>query len=152
MHSTGSIVIDRPIDEVFKLTNEYVAEWSIVVVEEERDEQTPDVVGSRFRTVTEDHGRKMEFQGVVTDYDVPTYSAVQLTGDAFDIKAEYTFEDLDGKTRVTQNSDVQGKGLFKVFFFLFGWAMKKSSCKAAQDEMESLKQFCEGQAAKTAEN
>ncbi|MCH5373981.1 MAG: SRPBCC family protein, partial [Planctomycetes bacterium] len=130
MKSTGSVIIDRPIDEVFKLTNEHVAEWSIVVVAEERDEQTPDVVGSTFRTVTEDHGRKMEFQGVVTHYDPPTFSAVQLTGDAFDIEARYTFEEADGQTRVTQDSDVDGKGFFKVMLFLFGWAMKKSSCQA----------------------
>ena len=144
MQSTASIVIDRPIEEVFRLTNECVPEWSIVVVGEERDEQTPHVVGSTFRTITQDHGRRMEFQGVVTDYTPPTFSAVELTGQAFDIRAEYVFEDLGGKTRVTQKSEVQGKGLFKFFFPLFGWLMKKSSCQAAQHEMESLKRFCEG--------
>jgi hypothetical protein len=143
MQSTGSVIIDCPIHEVFRLTNEHVPEWSIVVVEEHRDEQTPEVVGSTFRTLTEDHGKAMAFQGVVTHYDAPTYSAVNLTGDAFDIEAEYTFEDLGGRTRVTQVSHVHGKGFLKVFFLLFGWALKKSSCKAAQKEMESLKAYCE---------
>lgn len=147
MKSTGSIIIDRPMEEVFKLTNERVPEWSIVVIEEERDEQTPGVVGSTFRTVTEDHGKKMEFQGIVTEYLVPTFSAVKLTGDAFDIEVEYTFENIDGKTRVTQDSDVSGKGFLKLFFLLFGWAMHKANCKAAQDEMESLKRFCESRSA-----
>ena len=34
MRTEGSVEIDRPIDEVFRLTNEHVAQWSIVVVEE----------------------------------------------------------------------------------------------------------------------
>jgi hypothetical protein len=143
MRSIGSIVIDCPIDEVLKLTNECVPEWSIIVIEEEQLENTPDVVGSTFRTVTEDRGRRMVFQGVVTHYEAPTFSAVQLTGDAFDIEAEYTFEDLDGQTRVTQTSQAEGKGFFKLFMLLFGWMMNKSHCKQTQKELESLKAFCE---------
>ncbi|MFG0334909.1 MAG: hypothetical protein ACF8TS_16255, partial [Maioricimonas sp. JB049] len=80
MQSEGSIVIDRPIEEVFHLTCDRVPEWSLVVVEEETLERTPDGAGTRFRTVTEDHGRRMEFEGVVTRYEPPTLSAIQLTG------------------------------------------------------------------------
>ncbi len=143
MRNTGSVEIERPIDEVFRLTNEHVAEWSIVVVEEEMLDKTAEGVGTTFRTVTEDHGKRMEFQGVVTRYDPPRTNAIRLTGDICDIEAEYTFEDLSGRTRVTQTSDVSGKGVLGVFLFLFGWLMNKSSCKALQKELESLKRFCE---------
>ncbi|MFG0335853.1 MAG: hypothetical protein ACF8TS_21045, partial [Maioricimonas sp. JB049] len=71
--------------------------------------------------------------------------AIQLTGQSFDIEAVYLFEDLGGQTRVTQHSVVAGKGFFKVFLSLFGWAMHKSSCQATQRELESLKAFCEAQ-------
>ena len=57
----------------------------------------------------------------------------------FDIEAEYHFEDLGGRTRVTQETTVHGKGLTRVMFFLFGWLMNKQSCKAANNELESLK-------------
>jgi uncharacterized protein YndB with AHSA1/START domain len=144
MQSEASVEIDRPIEEVFRLTNEHVAEWSIVVVEEEILDQKPDGVGTTFRNVTEDHGKRMEFEGVVTQYDPPHFSAVQLTGTMFDIEAEYTFEDLAGRTRVTQRTHVIGKGfIFKSIMFLFGWLMKKSSCKASEKELISLKRFCE---------
>jgi len=146
MRHQASVEIDRPIDEVFQLTNDHVAEWSTVVVEEEVIGKKPEGVGTTFRTVTEDHGRRMEFDGVVTQYDPPRASAVRLTGDTFDIVAEYTFDDLDGRTRVTQQSSVNGKGLFKVFLVLCGWMMKKSSCRALEKELLGLKAFCEGQA------
>ncbi|QDU36350.1 Polyketide cyclase / dehydrase and lipid transport [Maioricimonas rarisocia] len=149
MHSEGTIVIDRPIDEVFHLTCDRVPEWSIIVVEEELLEKTPDGVGTRFRTVTEDHGKRMVFEGVVTRYEPPVLNAIQLTGRQFDIEAVYTFEDLGGQTRVTQHSVVEGKGFFKVFLALFGWAMHKANCQATQRELESLKTYCETQPATT---
>ncbi len=145
MRTVSSIEIDRPIDDVFALTNDHVAEWSIVVVEDEVLNETPDKVGSTFRSVTEDRGKKMVFQGEVTRWQAPTLSAIHMQGDYFDIDAAYSFEDLGGRTRVTQNSKVTPKGWLKAFFLLFGWMMKKSSCNAARNELLSLKKFCESQ-------
>ena len=144
MQNESSVEIDRPIDEVFKLTLEHVPEWSIVVVEDEVIEDKDNGgVGTRFRIVTEEKGKRMVFQGVVTKYEPPHLSAIHMTGDMFDIDAEYTFEDLGGRTRVTQRSGVTGKGFMKLFFLCFGWLMKKSSCEATENELNSLKKFCE---------
>jgi len=145
MRTEGSIEIDRPIHEVFRLTNEDVAKWSIVVVEDELIEGSPDGVGSKFRIVTEDHGKRMEFQGVVTAYDPPYASAVKMTGPLFDIEAAYSFEDLGYRTKVTQLSNVQGKGFLRLFFLLFGWMLNKTSCDAQAKELNSLKKYCEAQ-------
>ena len=46
---------------------------------------------------------------------------------------------------MTQQCDVKGKGFFKLFLGLFSWLMKKSSCNATNNELDSLKKFCEGQ-------
>jgi hypothetical protein len=59
MKQQASVEIDRPIDEVFDYTNNHVAEWSITIVENEVIEEKPEGVGSTFRCVTEDHGRRM---------------------------------------------------------------------------------------------
>lgn len=142
MRNEVSVEIDRPIDDVFRLTNNHVAEWSIVVEDEVLEEQ-PAGVGTTFRTVTEDHGKRMEFQGVITRYDPPYASAIRLTNDMLDIETEFTFEDLSGRTRVTQTANVSGKGFYKLLMFLFGWLMNKSSCKSSEDELNSLKRFCE---------
>ncbi|MBC8325611.1 MAG: SRPBCC family protein [Verrucomicrobia subdivision 3 bacterium] len=145
MKSSGSVEIDKPIEAVFEYTNNNVADWSSIVVEDEViEEKNGGGVGTTFRSVTEDRGRRMEFAGTVTEYERPTLCTVVLVGDAFDIEAAYHYEALDeGRTRVTQKSNVTPKGFIKVFFFLFGWLMKKGGCDAQQRELENLKQKCE---------
>jgi hypothetical protein len=143
MESAFSVEIDCPIEEVFEYTNNNVAEWSIVVVEEEVINETAEGVGTTFRVVTEDRGKRMEFAGVVTRHEPPTANSIEMVGQFFDIAAAYTFEDLGGRTRVSQTSSVQGKGFFKVVFFLTGWLMKKSSCDALEKELNQLKRLCE---------
>ena len=143
MHTQGSVEIDRPIDEVYWLTVDNVAEWSKIVVEDETLVQTPEMIGSTFRTVTFDRGQRMEFEGTITKFEPPKIHAVEMTGKMFDLEVEYLFEDLGSRTRVTQNSIVHPKGGMKIFFALLGWAMKKSSCDAIQKELEGLKRFCE---------
>ena len=49
MHHEAGIVIDRPIEEVFRLTIDHVAQWSIIVVEDEVLEEMPGGVGTTFR-------------------------------------------------------------------------------------------------------
>jgi len=148
MHSQASIEIDRPIDEVFTYTNEKVAEWSLTVVEDEVIKDR-DGVGTTFRCVTEERGNRMDFHGVVTLWEPPFKSAITLSGKSFDIQAEYRFEDLNGRTRVTQESTVSGKGFFKIMFFLCGWLMNKQACTAVNKELESLKNKLEAGAANT---
>jgi len=143
MQTAASIEIDRPIAEVFEFTIDHVAEWSITVVADEPIDIKPEGVGSTFRCITEDRGRRMDFQGVVTRHDPPNLSACQLTGSSFDIEAEYRFEDLSGSTRVTVESNVTPKGFLKVVFFLTGWATKGLGCKAQLNELESLKRILE---------
>ena len=143
MRTEGSIEIDRPIDEVFRLTSENVSAWSLIVVEDEPIETKPEGVGSTFRTVTMDRGQKMEFEGVVTRFEPPRFHGIEMTGSMFDLEVEYSFEDLGGRTRVTQVSIVHPKGFTKVVLFLFGWAMNKANCRALDKEFQSLKKFCE---------
>lgn len=150
MHSNVSVEIDRPIEDVFTYTNEKVAEWSLTVVEDEVIEDNGGV-GDTFRCVTEEKGRRMEFHGTTTVWEPPTRSAISLIGKSFDIEAEYRFEDLNGRTRVTQESTVSGKGFVKIMFLLFGWLMNKQGCNAVQNELESLKAKLEAGAGQPAE-
>ena len=145
MESEMSVEIERPIEEVFDFTVNHTAEWSIIVVEDEAANETPEGVGSTFRVVTEDRGQRMEFDGVVTRHEPPIAHTVFMEGKQFNIEAEYRFEDLGGRTRVTQRSTVNGKGFVKVMFLLFGWLMKKSSCNALERELLNLKRLLETQ-------
>lgn len=145
MKSESSIDIDRPIGQVFELTNQDVPQWSNIVVE---DVVTHDVnggdVGTKFRVVTEDRGQRMEFKGVVTEYQPPHVNRCTMEGPMFVIDALYHFEDLrNGRTRVTMLSEVKGKGLFKIVFFFMNLFGNKSGCDALTRELISLKTFVE---------
>ena len=143
VRNSSSVEIDRSIDGVFRLTTDHMPEWSIIVVEDEILEENPNGVGTTFRTVTEEKGRRMVFQGVITRYEPPHANAVRLTGDMFDIETEFTFEDLGGRTRVTQTAQVNGKGFLRLIMFFLGGLMRRSQCKASEDELQSLKRYCE---------
>ena len=145
MHSIASIEIDRPIDQVFDYTNHNVADWSLTVVEDEVIEDKGGL-GDTFICITEERGRRMEFLGTTTVWEPPYRSAISLVGKSFDIEAEYRFDDLKGRTRVTQESHVSGKGFARIMFFLFGWLMNKQGCDAVQKELESLKEKLESSA------
>ena len=147
MESTCSIEIGRPIEAVFDYTLNKISEWSIVVVEDEVTSDGPVGVGTTFRTVTEERGDRMEFDGKVTKHEPHTTHSVTMKGKSFDLEVDYTFEDLNGSTRITQHSRVNEKGFLKVFFFLFGWLMKKGGCDAQQKELENLKRLCEAREA-----
>jgi hypothetical protein len=143
MQTQGSVEIDRPIQEVFDYTTNNVAEWSNIVVEDQVIDKKPEGVGTTFRLVTEDRGRRMLFVGVVTRHEPPTTHAVLMKGKYFGMEADYSFEDLGGRTRVTQRSTVTAKGFMKVMFLLMGWLMKKSSCDALEKELLNLKRLAE---------
>ena len=147
MESTCSIEIGRPIEAVFDYTLNKISEWSIVVVEDEVTSDGPGGVGTTFRTVTEERGDRMEFDGKVTKHEPHTTHSVTMKGKSFDLEVDYTFEDLNGSTRITQHSRVNAKGFLKVFFFLFGCLMKKGGCDAQQKELENLKRLCEAREA-----
>jgi len=68
---------------------------------------------------------------------------MHLTGDLFDLETVYTFQDLGGRTRVTQTCGVTGRGLVRFLMLLMGWRMKLSHCQASQNELRTLKQFCQ---------
>ena len=143
MQNTLSIEIECPIEEVFRITNEQVAEWSLTVVANKVLDEGQQGLGTRFQTITEDQGHRLVFDGVVTCYEPPFKSAVKLTGKMFDIETEFNFEESFGKTRVTQTAKVRGKGFFEFYMFLFGWFMKRGQRRASTNELKNLKRLCE---------
>jgi len=141
MKASLHIDIPCPIDDVFDAACNHVVEWSKTCVEDEVLEDR-DGVGTRFRMVTEDNGRRMDFEGEVTAWDPPTHSAVFMTGKYFHLDVGYDLEPIEAGTRLTQNTNVIPQGFMRVMFFLFGWLMKRANCEAQDNELESLREFC----------
>ncbi|HET9220564.1 MAG TPA: SRPBCC family protein [Terriglobia bacterium] len=117
--------------------------WLPSLVENEMLRQTDNKIGSSFRQVYLERGRRMEVWGVVTAYEPNRRLACQIRGEAFDLDVDYRLDDLDGRTRLTQNSEVRMKGVFKVVGFLMSPLMRKASTKQAEDGFLKLKTLAE---------
>lgn len=144
MKSNASVDIARDPETVFKFAIEHVPEWSSVVVSDELvNDVNNNSPGTTFKVVTEDKGKRMEFDGEVLVNDPPSKHRSIMKGEYFDMDVTYLFEEVNGKTRVSQEADVQPKGFLKVVFFLIGWMMKNGGCRAAQNELENLKRILE---------
>lgn len=148
MKLSASVTINRPIDIVFDLTNEHVAEWSNFVVSDEPIETTEEGIGSTFRRIIEEEGHRSEGNGTVTAFDPPNHSAVHMVWYHANIDTVFQFEKVsDNQTRVTQHLKITFKGLHKIMFICLLWVlagiMRKNDRKRIQDELESLKAFCE---------
>ena len=77
MRNEQSVEIDRPLAEVFDFAMNNTVKWVEIVVEDEVvEDKNNGGVGTRIHVVTDEKGRRMEFDGVVTRYEPPNVSAV----------------------------------------------------------------------------
>ena len=117
--------------------------WVPNVVENEDLEVTENKIGSTFRQVYLENGRRMEMSGTVTGYEANRRLTLEINGDAFDLFLDYRLEDLGGRTRLTQDSTVRFKGFLKIIGPIMTPFVKKSSMKQLEDSFATLKGLAE---------
>jgi carbon monoxide dehydrogenase subunit G len=122
-------------------------QWLPNIVENEIIYTTENKVGSTWRQVYEENGRRMEMFGTTTVHEPCKRTACEIKGKLFDLDVDYRLENLDGRTRLTQNSVVKMKGFFKLLGFILGPIMKKSQDKQADNSFSKLKRLAEAEAA-----
>ena len=142
-----SVDIDAPPERVFAWFGEpeAVKRWLPSLVEAEELEVKPGHVGSSFRHVYMEHGRRMEMYGQVTAYEPNRRYACTLDGDTFALTVDYRFDALGaGRTRLTQESATRFKGVaMKVIGMLTKPFVRKLSLKQAQQAFGRLKHLAE---------
>jgi len=145
MKNTYHIDIEASPDRVFYWLDDSkrVMEWAKGVVENEDLERTEERVGSTFRQVFEENGRKMEFQGRCTAYEANKRLGVFLDGLMFDLDVDYELEDLGGKTRLTQTSEVKWKGMMKLAAPMLMTMAKEQAEKSLERDFGLLKRLAE---------
>jgi uncharacterized protein YndB with AHSA1/START domain len=117
--------------------------WLPTLVENEIVQRTDNRVGSTFRQVYLERGRRMEMHGTVTAYELNKRLSCQIRGAAFDLEVDYQLDDLGGRTRLTQDSRIRTKGIFRIIGVLLGPMMRKASSKQAESSFLKLKDLAE---------
>ena len=106
--------------------------------------ETPDKVGSTFKQVFVENGRKMEMTGEITAYEKDTRLRVFMTGASFNLDVDYILTPLPAsQTEVTQHTHITLKGATKFFTPLFRVALKFSKKDPQAEAHNRLKVLVE---------
>ena len=111
-----STVINRPIEEVFAfLSNpENGPKWSAGSSDVTITSAGSIGVGTTYGSVRTVLGRRIESDGVVTEYEPNRSYATKSTSGPFPVEGRVTFERVDGGTRVSGTLVGEPGGFFKL--------------------------------------
>jgi uncharacterized protein YndB with AHSA1/START domain len=142
MHNTFTTEIDAPPAKVFKwiYDKDCNLQWLPNLVEATMVDEKPGGVGSTFRQIYLENGRRIEMRGVVTAYEQDRYLACDIRSDAIDLVVEYRLDDLGSRTRVTQNSRLGFKGIaMKIAGVLLNPMMRRMSARQYSIAFDKLR-------------
>jgi uncharacterized protein YndB with AHSA1/START domain len=111
-----SVVIDRPVEDVFRYVTTYERhpEWRIETEQTEETSEGPTGVGSTGREVSRVLGRKIEADTVITEYEPGRRLMAETTSGPFPIRAGHVTEPVEQGTRYTFVVEGEPGGFFKL--------------------------------------
>jgi uncharacterized protein YndB with AHSA1/START domain len=145
MKISYTIDINNTPEKVFHWLNnpERAMAWMSSVSKTELLHETTDMVGTTFREIVEENGQWTELHGVVTDYRPNQLIAFHLSGKFNVVDVEYRLEEIENRTRLTQNANIRFKSFMRVLSILIGPMFKKKIMDQLQKEFAELKELCE---------
>ena len=116
MKITDSVIIDRPIDEVFAYAGDPTkdADWSTAFVEARMTSDGPVGKGSTFVEQLRFLGKRIDIDCELTEYEPEQRVAYALTAGSNTGTHVRTFQSVDGGTQVTFLTEGDSTGLFKI--------------------------------------
>jgi uncharacterized protein YndB with AHSA1/START domain len=144
MEVTDSVVINRPIHEVFAYAGDPSndSSWATVMVESRMTSDGPLQKGSTLVEVLRFLGKRVETRCEVTEYEPDSRIAFTMEAVANKGRHERTFETAGDGTRVTLRSSGDSTGLFK----LADPVLKRMGTRQMAADLGILKELLESQA------
>jgi hypothetical protein len=136
------VVIHRPIEDVFAFFSDFENSplWGRTI-KTAKDSDGPASVGTIFLEEAKIMGRMMKHRSEVTEFDPPTkFFYANRFENGISEQARFTFESIDGGTRMNPASDVEMKGVPQILAPFFTWQMKRqvrALFKNLKDVLES---------------
>lgn len=139
------ISIEAPQETVFYWIEDpsRAMKWMTSVTKTEFIDRTSDFVGTTFREYVEENGSGTEMEGVVIDFIPNKRIAFHLDGQFNSVDVDFTLQDREETTQLTQRADVHFKGRLRVLSLLFGPAFKRKIKSQMEQEFAILKALCE---------
>ena len=117
--------------------------WMTSVTKTEIIEKTPDMVGTTFIEYLEEDGRGTEMRGIITEFVPNKRISFHLNGNFNSVSVSFNLEEKTKTTILTQNADIEFKGITKIIILLFGNSFKNQIKNQSQNEFANLKELCE---------
>jgi uncharacterized membrane protein len=137
----GSVVINRPIEDVFA----YLAvvgnwpQWNTGMDEAEPASEGPVGVGAKFRGVNVFMGQRMEWTSEITVFELNKKMGQKIISGPMSIEQSVTVEAVEGGTKLTLAGVGETGGLFKLAEPVVNRNMKKQM----EGNLASLKEILE---------
>jgi uncharacterized protein YndB with AHSA1/START domain len=141
----SSIVINRPIEEVFRAVIDFEQhpQWREGLLKAEITSPEPVQAGTTYVYNMRVMGRKIETTGEVVAYDPPTLYAWKATSGPFPLSGRVRCETVAEGTRVTETVEAEPGGFFKLAEPLL---MRQQQSRLEKD-LKALKAMLESEAA-----
>ncbi|HET7142435.1 MAG TPA: SRPBCC family protein [Anaerolineales bacterium] len=109
-----STLIDRPVKDVFAFVADpnNMSKWNAAVVSLEQ--VTPGSVGTKFKSVGEMMGRRIEGEMQVTAYDPDNQCGFQVKAGPMQVNLTLAFKTVGTGTKVSLNAQGNPGGIFKL--------------------------------------
>ena len=140
----GSVVINRPVGEVFAYVEDVGnwPQWNSSMLEGEQTSTGPAGVGATSQGVSQLLGRRMEWTSEVTEYEPNRRMGLKITSGPMSIEQRLTFEPVEHGTRFTLVGEGEMGGFFKLADPIVNRAMQKQM----EGNLANLKDLLETQA------
>lgn len=110
------VLIDRPMKDVFAFVSNpnNMSKWNSAVVSLEQVSPGAVEVGSKFKTVGEMMGRRIEGEMQITAYEPDTKCGFQVIAGPMQVNLTLTFKTVGTGTKVSLNAQGNPGGIFKL--------------------------------------
>lgn len=148
MKTSKTTIINAPTNIVFPWLedDERLSQWVPNIVEDEVLFETPEKVGSKFRQVFLERGKRMEMIGEITEYTENERMRVYMSGDMFELDVDYVLKPLSPEqTELRQDTIIKFKGGFKLFTPIMILISKLSKADPQGEAHAKLKDLVEAE-------
>jgi uncharacterized protein YndB with AHSA1/START domain len=145
-----SIVINRPVDEVFAYTMDprNNADWNGWVVDTTFTSDGPVTVGTRFSSTVKFLGKTMHSEAEITELVPNQRGSIRTTTGPITATGSRIVEPVEGGTKFTQTIEADFSG---VFGGIAESIVVRSALRQGETDLQTLKDLLESGAAITAE-
>lgn len=139
----NSVIINRPIEEVFETATcmESCINWWTMVQDAKKITPGPTSVGTEYRHLGKFMGIKVEAHPVVTVLEPPYHFAYKSDTSSADMDVDFTFEPVDGGTKMTIKMDARSN--WNIVSQTMLPLVVNAAGRQFQNDMQGLKEMME---------